>query len=295
MAQDLKQPTQRQVFDYVTSLCIQKKSQEARNLIIRCAGITTDEAASVKGRMSDYIRQKTDNKIIHDMLKVEKAYFDLYRLLKDEPEQAGATVVIAELNQVLHMLKKEEKAFTHYQLGICQKIADAEDDKSLAYHLSQVIKLTDKGANDGRLYVCALDIDSLAISTADKYNNINMAFKKTKSKAVYESNYKVMLAKHADKYYWELSDKMNNNGIDYENRNKAGKKAFTLIDDFAMPELKKCSYKIKLLDNLEKLQREFGDKNQACKTAIKKQSYIFKSARIRKKTTGFYCRRMEYD
>lgn len=295
MTQDLKQPTQKQVFDYVKSLCIQEKSQEARGLIIRCAGIGIDEAQLVKGRMSDYIRQKTDNPIIHDMLKVEKAYFDLYRLFKNEPEPENAVVVIAELEGVLPLLNHEEKAFTHYYLSTCHEIANPEDDKLRANHLSQVIKLTNEGTNDGRLYSCALDINSLSISAADKYNNISLAFAKTKPKSIYENNYKDILAKVADKYYWELSEKMNNTSLDYKIRNKAGRKAFGLIDVFAIPELKKCSYKIKLLDNLEQLQRENGDKVLANRTAAKKQSFIFKSARIRKKQTGFYVKKWEYE
>lgn len=297
MTENLKNPTQKQVFDYVKSLCIQKKHSEARNLIIHCAGINTDEAKSVKGRMSDYVRQKTDNPIIHDMLKIEKAYFDLHLLFKDEAEQKqeAAIVVVAELEEILPLLNKEEKAFTHYYLGYCQEIANPEDDTFRANHLKQVIKLTDEGTNDSRLYSCALDIDYLSIPAEDKYNNINLAFKKTKVKSVYGKNYKAMLAKAADKYYWELSGKMDDSSLEYNIRNKAGKKAFGLIDVLSMPELKKCAYKIKLLNNLENLQRNGGDEFLAEQTAIKKQNVIFKSARIRKSQIGSYSRKWEYD
>ena len=87
---------------------------------------------------------------------------------------------------------------------------------------------------------------------------------------------------------------MNDTKLDYKYRNKAGRKAFGLIDVFNIPELKKCSYKIKLLDNLENLQREFGDKILANKTAAKKQSFIYKSARIAKRQTGYYSKKWEY-
>lgn len=286
MPEAAKKPTKKQVFNQVKLLCLRGNFEEARTLIMRAAGTPAGQVNPASSDFNNKIRAATKHPLIHDMLDIEAGCMHLKELFAENPQPEKAVETISAMEKMLPLLHDNEKAFAHFWLANSCKIAYPENDTLQAQHFAQAIKAVNRGKNDNMLYRCAINIQHLHIPVEDRYETINEAFRKTTKESVYDKSYQAMLQGLGEDYYWQLNKKIQDEKTPYEEKNKYGQTAFELINDFQLPELKKCSYKIKLLDIMENIQRRHGDNKTANATAGRKQSFIYLSARIRKRQEG---------
>ncbi len=141
--------------------------------------------------------------------------------------------------------------------------------------------------NETILFTCANKISTLDIGSKDKYQTIKSAFLKTPKESVYGAQYKELLDKYSRRYFDEVSRRANHPSIPYPDRSAAFETAIELVNDFNMSAQQRCAYKIGLLNSLEDLQRQHGDKQNMNKTSARKQNFIFKSAQLKKQTLGY--------
>ena len=289
MSENPRKPTKKQVFNMVKSLCLKSKLKEARMLILQAAGIPDEKKEKMsQDKLPAYIRTDKQHPLVTDMLRIEEAFSDLNDTFSDETKNENAFETAQKLEGILPLLNNEEQAYTHYWISNCIEAYNPEDHALRAEHLQKIIELTPRRKNDPLLYGAALNLQHLRIPAGTRYEAINDAFLKTSKDSVYDQTYLSMLHGLGDKYYWEIAEKLQSPQVSYENKNKYGNRAFELINDFKISELQKCSYKIKLLDIMEKIQLKERDFTRAHETSKRKQSFIYLSARIRKKTLGIY-------
>lgn len=284
-----RKPTPKQVFNLVKSLCLKSKLPEARKLILQAAGITgeTQETLSQQ-KLPDYIRTDKQHPLVSDMLCIEDAFSDLNDTFSEETKQENAYETSQKLKQVLPLFNNEEQALTHYWIKNCIEAYNPENHALQAEHLKKIIELIPRRKNDALLYSAALNLQHLRVPAETRYEAIDLAYRKTSKDSVYDKTYHSMLNGLGDKYYWEIAEKLQSPQVNYEEKNQYGNRAFELINDFKISELQKCSYKIKLLDTMEKIQLKERDFPRANETSRRKQSFIYLSARIRKRTLGIY-------
>lgn len=285
MTDKVSAPSKNQILTQVKSLCVHGKFAQSRELICQTAGIKTDNPMKIARQQ---IREQNQNATIHKMLDIEQAFASLAITFRDaEPKEYNAQETIKQLQKVIPLLNRDEKAFTYYWISNCWNYIDPVDQGEQFKALRQVIKLTKNGTNDQILYYCSNKISCLEAPYKDKYEAIKMASLKTPKHSPYKPHYEEMLNKHAHNYFDELTRLANHPSYLYSERSAAYETAIELVNDFKMSAAQKCSYKIGLLNSLEKIQKAGGDKQGLHKTYARKQNFIYQSAQIKRRQNGY--------
>lgn len=285
MAENSSSPNKNQILSQVKDLCVKGKFSQSRQLICQAADIKDVDPMGIS---RSQIRSRTANKQINHMLDIEQAFVSLAQTFRDgEPQSYRAENTIAELKKVLPLLNRTEKAFAFYWISNCLDYTETANPNEQFEALQKTIMLTKSGSNEVILYTCANKISGLDIGSKDKYKTIKSASLKTSKTSPYIPHYQELLDRYARHYFDEVSRRANHPSVSYPDRNAAFETAVELVNDFRMPALQKCAYKIGLLNSLENLQRQHGDTENLNKTSARKQNFIFRSAQLRRKATGY--------
>lgn len=272
----------------VCELYIAGNFAEARRIIMESAGITPEERSQIPvGGMGRYIAQKTKNPNIHKMLQAELAFYSFLEIRKtDEPTEFQAETCIANFQKIMPFLPKLGKIYAKYYIACCHDYMPECPDEVKYETLNDLINEYPKHKYDSDRYSFALKLNDLSIPVADKYHAIKRAQQKTHPQSHSQTHYTEMLAKLASQYYDVLIRTAQSKQNDYQSRNQAYEKVLDVINDLALPKLKKNAYKLALLEQQTNLQREYGDRESYIASNKRKYTLIRQQAALKYKITG---------
>ena len=253
-----KSPSKQQIFSQVKQLCLKGKFRESRYLICQASGLEIKEPMQVS---RDTLRQKTKDKLIHQMLDVEQAFVALAKTFSQEtPDEQRANITAQELKKILPTLSRSEKLTTFYWINNCYSYIPEISPEERLTALQNIIALTPEKTQNDLIYSCANQVIDLDISSSDKYHTIKKAYQKTDKKSHTIPHLKDMLGKSAQKYFKTLQKRLDNPQLDYEQRQQAALEAVHVANDLKTSVSHKCHLKINTLKQLHHLQILHQDK-----------------------------------
>lgn len=271
MAEPSKSLSKEQIFKQVKQLCMRAEFVPSRHLICQAAGLNLSDPMKISRAE---IRSQTSNPVIHKMLDIEQAFSTLKKTFQEpEPSPGQAEIAAESLSQILPLLSNKEQLFTRYWINNCQAyIPDIAPEKRLTT-IQEIIRLTPKGENDSLLFNCSSILSDLDIGSRERYHTLKKAYQKTNKTGNYAPHYKDLLSKSGYRYYRELTNQARQESIPYEQRCAAVYEAVNVINDLDYSVSRKCNFKIELLSNLEKIQRQSNDTAGLKKTSELKHKY----------------------
>ena len=259
-----KKPSKQQLFSQVKQLCLKGKFKDSRYLICQASGLEIKEPMQIS---RNTLRQMTKDKIIHQMLDVEQAFVAVAKTFNQEtPEEHHAEITSKELKNILPLLSRSEKLTAYYWINNCYSYITNISAKERLYILQNIISLIPQKKHHNLIYGCANQIINLAIPAQEKYQTIKKAYQKADKKSFIIPHMKDFLNKTGHIYFQELYKQLNNSQLDYTTRHQAAYKAIQVCNDLKTSISKKCNLKIKILQNLYKIQIKQQNKTDTSQT-----------------------------
>ncbi len=253
-----KKPSKQQIFSQVKQLCFQGNFRSAHALICQTAEISAPDILKISG---DYIKKRTPDKIIHQMLDVEQAFVAVAKTFNQEtPEEHRAAITSKLLKNILPLLSRSEKLTAYYWINNCYAYMENVSPQERTEALNNIISLSPEKTQNTLLYSCANQVIDLDIPSKEKYNLIKQAYKKTDKKSPTIPHLKDLLNKTGRPYFDSLRKQLRDTRLDYNTRQQAAYTAVKVCNDFNTSVSKKCHLKIEVLQELHKLQIQQQDK-----------------------------------